>query len=67
MSATMATPLAVRTGLARSCGSSSLRCSSGSAAMISTSLGTRDSPYFSPTCLTNTFKSTWRKRATACE
>jgi hypothetical protein len=44
MTATTAMPEAVRTGLARSWGSSSARCSSGTAAIISTSLGARERP-----------------------
>ena len=51
MTATTAMPEAVRTGLARSCGSSTARCSSGTAAMISTSLGALARPYL---------RDTWR-------
>ena len=45
MTATTAIPEAVRTGLARSCGSRRARCSSGMAAINSTSLGARDKAY----------------------
>nr|GMD31986.1 30S ribosomal protein S21, chloroplastic [Ipomoea batatas] len=46
MTATTAIPEAVRTGLARSFGSSDSRSVSGNAAIISTSLGARERPYF---------------------
>ena len=46
MTATTAIPEAVRTGLARSFGSSESRSESGTAAIISTSLGARERPYF---------------------
>lgn len=51
MTATTAMPDAVRTGLARSCGSSVALCSSGTAAIISTSLGARGRPYLRDICL----------------
>nr|GMD30141.1 30S ribosomal protein S21, chloroplastic-like [Ipomoea batatas]GMD38528.1 30S ribosomal protein S21, chloroplastic-like [Ipomoea batatas] len=46
MTATTAIPEAVRTGLARSFGSSDSRSVSGNAAIISTSLGALERPYF---------------------
>lgn len=51
MTATTAMPEAVLTGLALSCGSSIALCSSGTAAIISTSLGARDKPYLRDTCV----------------
>lgn len=45
MTATTAMPEAVRTGLARSLGSRDSRSESGTAAIISTSLGARERPY----------------------
>lgn len=49
MTATTAMPEAVRTGLARSCGSSMALCSSGTAAIISTSFGCRVRQYLRAT------------------
>ncbi|KAL6963812.1 glyceraldehyde-3-phosphate dehydrogenase (phosphorylating) [Sarracenia purpurea var. burkii] len=67
MTATTAVPEAVRTGLARSLGSKDSRSDSGSAAIISTSLGARDRPYFRHAADLSAFRSTFsplRERST---
>lgn len=58
ITATTAIPEAVRTGFARSLGSSDSRSDSGSAAIISTSFGARASPYFRQAADLIEFRST---------
>lgn len=58
ITATTAMPDAVRTGLARSLGSSAARSASGTAAIISTSFGARASPYLRHAADLSAFRST---------
>ena len=58
ITATTAIPDAVLTGFARSWGSSTLRYSSGTAAMISTNLGARGSMYLLEAAILRLFRST---------
>jgi hypothetical protein len=67
MTATTAIPDAVRTGLARSFGSSDSRSESGNAAIISTSFGARARPYLRHAADFSALRSTvwfFRERST---